>query len=402
MSYIPEIPYGAYWSTPFTKWQGSLAHCHSIELAAHVAKLELEKRNILPADFDHGVLGTTVPQKSVFYGTPWLMSMLGANQATGPMIGQACATGIRSVSNAVQEISAGLATCSLVVTADRCSNGAHLYYPNPTAPGGTGDHEDWVMDNFNCDPVGRHAMINTAENVAKKHDISTTQQHDVVLMRQEQYAMALSKDHAFQKRYMTLPFDIPTANFKKTRGQLSRDEGVVQSSAEGLQKLRPVLPEGTVTFGGQTHPADGNAGMIVTTPEKAREMSSDNNVRIRLLGFGSARVELAHMPEATVPAAKQALAQAGVAIKEIDAVKSHNPFAVNDILFSKQTGVALEQMNNYGCSLIWGHPQGPTALRSLIELIEELTLRGGGKGLFQGCAAGDSAMAVVVSVEVSD
>jgi acetyl-CoA acetyltransferase len=55
-------------------------------------------------------------------------------------------------------------------------------------------------------------------------------------------------------------------------------------------------------------------------------------------------------------------------------------------------------MNNYGCSLIWGHPQGPTGLRAIIELIEELALAGGGLGLFQGCAAGDSSMAVVVSV----
>ena len=55
-------------------------------------------------------------------------------------------------------------------------------------------------------------------------------------------------------------------------------------------------------------------------------------------------------------------------------------------------------MNNYGCSLIWGHPQGPTGLRAVIELIEELVLAGGGYGLFHGCAAGDTAMAVVLRV----
>ena len=55
-------------------------------------------------------------------------------------------------------------------------------------------------------------------------------------------------------------------------------------------------------------------------------------------------------------------------------------------------------MNNFGSSLIWGHPQGPTGLRGIIELIEELEMRGGGIGLFQGCAAGDSAMAVLIRV----
>ena len=100
-----------------------------------------------------------------------------------------------------------------------------------------------------------------------------------------------------------------------------------------------------------------------------------------------------------MPASRAALAQAGLAIGDLAAIKSHNPFAVNDILFARATGADLDAMNNYGCSLIWGHPQGPTGLRGIIELIEELVLRGGGHGLFQGCAAGDSAMAVVLSVD---
>jgi acetyl-CoA acetyltransferase len=104
------------------------------------------------------------------------------------------------------------------------------------------------------------------------------------------------------------------------------------------------------------------------------------------------------MPYAPVPAAKRALAAAGISIAEITAVKSHNPFAVNDLCFAHETGFDVMKMNNYGCSLVWGHPQGPTGLRAIIELIEELEMRGGGYGLFHGCAAGDSAMAVVLQV----
>ena len=104
------------------------------------------------------------------------------------------------------------------------------------------------------------------------------------------------------------------------------------------------------------------------------------------------------MPEAPVPAAQRALDQAGLAIKDMRAIKTHNPFALNDILFSRLTGTGLEKMNHYGSSLVWGHPQAPMATRSVIELIEELALCGGGCGLFTGCAAGDSAMAVVVQV----
>jgi len=90
------------------------------------------------------------------------------------------------------------------------------------------------------------------------------------------------------------------------------------------------------------------------------------------------------MPEAPVPAAMATLDAAGLTIGQIDAVTTHNPFAVNDIYFSRHTGYPLERMNAYGCSLIFGHPQGPTGLRSVAELIEELRQRGGGTGLFTG------------------
>ena len=58
-------------------------------------------------------------------------------------------------------------------------------------------------------------------------------------------------------------------------------------------------------------------------------------------------------------------------------------------------------MNNFGCSLVWGHPQAPMGIRGVIELIEELAQRGGGFGLFAGCAAGDTAMAVVVESPIA-
>ena len=140
---------------------------------------------------------------------------------------------------------------------------------------------------------------------------------------------------------------------------------------------------------------------MVTTPARARELARDGNVRVRLLGFGQARVEQAYMPEAVIPAATDALGMAGLGIGDIEAVKTHNPFAVNDIVFARTTGFALERMNNFGCSLIWGHPQAPTGTRAIIELIEELAQRGGGRGLFSGCAAGDTAMALVLRVEVA-
>jgi acetyl-CoA acetyltransferase len=291
-----------------------------------------------------------------------------------------------------------MASAALGLTCDRTSNGPHLYYPNPKGVGGSGASEDWVLDNFNCDPLGGHAMLETAENVAATHGFSTAEQHEIVLRREQQYRMALQDDSAFLRRFMTLPFEVPTANLRKTMSTLAGDEGISHSTAEGLAKLVPVRQGGTVTFGAQTHPADGNAAILVATPQRAAELSINPKMAVRLLGFGQARVALARMPEATVPAAQRALAQAGLTIDQIDAIKTHNPFALNDLYFARAMGVNSADMNNYGCSLVWGHPQAPMGTRSVIELIEELALRGGGRGLFTGCAAGDSAMAVVLEV----
>jgi len=398
VTYKAEIPYGAYWSTPFARWQGAFANLHSIEFAAHVARKELASRGIAPASLDHGVLGLSVPQQHSFFGLPWLSGLTGAGQIGGPTLMQACATGVRVLLAAAQEIECGLAQVSLALTCDRTSNGPHLYYPNPRGPGGTGAHEDWVMDNFNCDPLGPHAMVRTAENVAARHKITTAEQHEVVLQREQQYRDALADDSAFHKRFMALPFEVPDPRYRKTVATLAGDEGINFSTAQGLAKLKPVLEGGTVTHGAQTHPADGNAAMVLASAGRARELSRDSRIRIRLHGFGQARAALGYMPEAPIPAAQRALSQAGKNFADMAAIKTHNPFAVNDILFSRQTGVPLERFNRYGCSLVWGHPQAPMGTRAVIELVEELVLRGGGWGLFTGCAAGDTAMAVVLEV----
>ena len=396
------IPYGGYWSTPFARWQGSLAHLHSMEFAAHTTRQALAARELDGNTFDYGVLGMTIPQKSCFYGLPWVTAMAGLGHVAGPTVSQACATSARVVASACQEIQAGSAACVLALTTDRISNGPHLYYPDPQGPGGTGQAEDWVMDNFSRDPYAQCDMTRTAENCAARWKVSTAEQHEVVLRRYQQYQQALETHGdglSWQQKYMLLPLAVPDRNYRKTVTNLAGDEGVIATSAEKMARLKPVHEGGTVTYAGQTHPADGNAGMIIASADKARALSRDPGITISIIAFGQAREEPAWMPAAPIPASRRALARAGISIQDVKALKSHNPFAVNDIIFAREMGIDVMSMNNYGCSLIWGHPQGPTGMRALIELIEELVLLGGGYGLFHGCAAGDSAMAVVIRVD---
>ena len=394
------IPYGGYWSTPFCAWQGSFQNLHAIEFAADIGKRFLQERKISPKEFDELILGITVPQLSAFYGTPWLAGMLGAEHITGPMIGQACATGAKGVEVAALSVEAGVHKNVLVVYADRCSNGPLLVYPNPQAPGGTQDKESWVWDNFGNDPFAKNAMIETAENVAREVDVSKDEQDKIAFLRYQQYQEAIKDGKAFQKRYMIAPIEVKNRSGRKVLATVETDEGIYPTTLEGLQKLKPVMPNGTVTYGTQTHPADGNCGIIVTTREKAKQLSKKKNIEIQVLSYGEGKAKKGYMAMAIIPAAKIALKQAGISMADVGAIKTHNPFAVNDIYFCREMDIDWEDMNNYGSSLIYGHAQGPTGARLIIELIEELAMKGGGYGLFDGCAAGDTGAAVVLEVRV--
>jgi acetyl-CoA acetyltransferase len=319
--------------------------------------------------------------------------MMGMDGVTGPNIGQACATSVRCLVHGAEELVTGGATTFLAVTADRTSNGPHIYYPDPTGPGGTGQKEDWVLDNFGRDPWAKNAMIQTAEKVAAEAGIDRAPQDEVALLRYEQYTRALDDDRAFQKRYMVTPLEVKNPR-GKVLATVETDEGVFPTTAEGLAKLRPVLEGGTVTFGSQTFPADGNAGMVLAGKDRR-----DANVTVRIVSYAQARMGKGLMAMANVPATKLALERAGISIGDVSAITSHTPFAVNDVYFCREMGIGHEDMNRYGCSLVWGHPQAPTGLRGIIELIEELVLAGGGWGLFTGCAAGDTAGALVLKVD---
>jgi acetyl-CoA acetyltransferase family protein len=392
------IPYGGYYSTPFSRWQGNMQYDNSVILAANTARRWfLEKRKIDPTIIDYLFFGSTVAQKHWFVSHNYAASILTDDQkfVPGLFINQACATSTTILNLCAMNIELGNYEVAYGLMADRCSNGPHTVWPDPLGPGGMPDREDWNMDNFAGTPRHRAFMAETAENVAKDIGITKEECDAVVLRRFQQYQMALANDRAFQKLYMFAPEVMVTK--KKTR-LLEEDEGWTPTTAEGLAKLKPQFPGGVLSYGAQTFPADGNAGIIVTTRDKAKELSADPKIEIQVVSYGFSRVKPKYMPAAPIPAAEMALATAGLKVNEMKAIKTHNPFAVNDLALAKKTGFDVMKMNNYGSSLIYGHPQGPTTGRAIIEMIEELALLGGGYGLLTGCSAGDTAAALVVKV----
>jgi len=389
------IPYSGYYSTPFARWQGSLANVNAITIGAETTKRWMANKNWDPNVLDYLILGITIGQPKVFYGGPWASALIGAAGIPGCVLSQACSTSTTGIYQAAMGVETGMYATAYCLMVDRTSNGPHTIWPNPQGPGGQVVSEDWVMDHFSLDPWAGGAMIQTAENVAKEAGIQREQCDAVTLRRYAQYQDALAEDNAFQKRYM-FPIEIQISRKKSIT--VSTDEGVMPTTEDGLAGLRPVLPDGVHTFGSQTHPADGNCGILVTTRERAKELSSDPKIEIQVVSYGYARAKKGFMAMAVVPAVKMALEKAGLSIDQMKAVKTHNPFAANDIYMSDQMNIDVMSFNNYGCSLIFGHPQAPTAGRSIIEGIEEVAMAGGGYLLFGGCAAGDTGAAIILKI----
>jgi acetyl-CoA acetyltransferase len=388
------VPYKGYWSSPFCKWQGAFQNQHAVVLAADTAKKFFEVRGITPDIFDSLVFGATIPQKMWFYDAPWFATLMGNPYISGPRVAQACATATVAIKTAAVSVEAGSDANVLVATCDRSSNCPNILWPNPAGLGGKPDFESWMLDGFNFEPTGDTGPLGTAINVTKEHGITREESDALVVDRYNKYLMSTANGREFQKRYM-LPVEVKIS--RKESIMVEEDEGITPCTAEGLAKLR-TMPDSILNAGSQTHAADGNAGMIVTTKAKADELSADKSVTIQILSYGYARAKKAHMPDAPVPASQRALEMAGIKVSDLKAVKTHNPFSVNDIIMRKLMGIDDKIFNNYGSSLIFGHPQGPTVMRLAIEAIEELVIKGGGYGLVAGCAAGDTGAALVIKV----
>ncbi len=302
------VPVNSTWFSPFARWQGPLADVSSIDLAVDVARRALRDRRIEPASLGMLVLGQSIPQPGSFYAPPTIAARIGAAGISGPAIAQACATSAACLGHAAAAVELGEDRPVLVLTTDRTSNGPVLIYPQTSSSGGAPITEQWVLDSFKCDPWAGHSMLEIAEFVAKEESISREEMDEVTALRYAQYRASLENDRAIQRRAM-VPVEIRKG--KKQTTTIDADVGVHDTSLEALAKLPVVLDDGRITYGTQTHPADGTAGVVVTGRARAREIAAGRG-SLRVLATAFARADRARMPKAPVVAARALLNEAGL------------------------------------------------------------------------------------------
>jgi len=235
-------------------------------------------------------------------------------------------------------------------------------------------------------------MITAAGIAARKYRASKEETDDVAYHRYQQYFQA--KESGFLDRVM-VPLDILNVAGRPL-GRIDDDLGVREITRDGLRAMREL--DTCVTGGTQTHASDGMACLLVTTEERARELSPRPEIDISFVAKAEVRTRPSLMPEAPALAVQKLLDRTGLTMADMAVVKNHNPFAVNDVIFAQLLDYDWREMNNTGCPLVWGHPQGPTLTRVAIEGFEEAVELGGGHVLIFGCAAGDVGIASIFKV----
>jgi acetyl-CoA acetyltransferase len=235
-------------------------------------------------------------------------------------------------------------------------------------------------------------MISAAGKTARKYKCDRAETDDVAHHRYEQYFEA--RESGILDRVL-VPLEVLNVQGRPL-GRIDADDGVRRMTLGDLNAMREL--DTCVTAGTQTHASDGMATLLVCNQERVEELSPNPEIEIRFVAKTEVRAHASMMPEAPALAVQSVLDMCDLTMDDMAVVKNHNPFAVNDVIFSQVTGYDWRKMNNTGCPLVWGHPQGPTLTRVVIEALEEAVSLGGGYVLVFGCAAGDVGIAAVLNV----
>ncbi len=396
------IPYGTWGGSWFPAWHTSaLADVDIARFAADSMPLIMSKRGVEISELDYLVSGSTIPWLYKFWNSPYLSHSFG-KRLPGMHIEQACATGLQAVIKSAAHIQGGSHNVVGVLAFDKTSNSPAGVFPSQGTYRRTEVISD-IWDNFGYDPstgqsgfnqaTGETSMIACAGRAARKYKIDMREVAEISFLRYQQYFEA--KDNGTLDKYL-FPLTVLDVRGQKV-GVVDGDYGIRRyTSLDQFSGEREL--DTCVTPGGQTHASDGMFTMLVTTQEKAADLSPRPEISIQLIASEEVRTDPGFMPQATGEAVKKLLDRTGLTMDDMTAVYDHNPFAVNDAVFSKMLNHDWEDMNNTGCPLVYGHPQGPTLVRVVVEALELTVTRGGGYALVFGCAAGDVGIAAIFRV----
>ena len=303
-------------------------------------------------------------------------------------INKVCGSGLKAVSLAANAIACKQADLIIAGGQENMSLGMHGTYIRGGKKFGDEKLIDFMMYDGLTDVFSGVAMGITAENIAKKFNISREMQDEFAVKSQAK-AAAAQKTGRFKNEIVPIEVQI-----KKETKIFDYDEGVRgDSSLEVLSKLRPAFdPAGTVTAGNASTINDGAAAVLVASGEVVKKYNL--NPIARIVSTGMCGVDPSIMGTGPVPASKLALARAGWTVDDLDLVEANEAFAVQACYVNEQMKWDTSKVNVNGGAVAIGHPIGASGARVLVTLLHEMQKISAKKALATLCIGGGMGIAM--------
>ena len=373
--------------TPIGAYKGSLKDIRSDQLGSKVISEVLKNSKFTKDEIDEVIMGQVLTagcgqnparQAAINAGIPI--------SKPAHIINQVCGSGLRAVISAYQSIKLG--ECSVIISGgqENMSLAPHsILYRNEK---NISDDKllDTIMNDGLIDAFNNYHMGVTAENIAKKFNISREEQDEFALNSQRKTEMAINKNK----------FDDELIVIKNNEDIINKDEHPRAGlKISDLNKLKTVFQKkGTVTPGNSSGINDGAAALLLTSLDEAKKKSIKPLAKI--ISWSAVGVDPSLMGLGPIGAVREAIKKAKWNLDEIDLFEINEAFAAQSIAVIRELGIDQKKVNVNGGAIALGHPIGASGARILVTLIHELKRQKKNKGCATLCIGGGMGIALCI------
>jgi 3-oxoadipyl-CoA thiolase len=385
--------------TPIGRYGGALKSVRPDDLAAHVVRAVVERGRVDPAEVEDVYLGCANQAGEDNRNVARMAALLAGLpiEVAGVTVNRLCGSGLEAVNQAARAAMLGEGELFVAGGVESMTRAPFVFGKAEATFGRTPPQVydttiGWRFTNPRMAALGHTlALGETAEVVAERYDISRETQDRFALESQRRAAAAIAEGRFADE---LVPVSVP--NPKSDPTLFAADEHPrPDTTLESLAKLKPAFkPGGTVTAGNSSGVNDGAAALLIASSEAARRR--DLAPLARIAGMAVAGVEPAAMGLGPIPAARKALARAGLAAADLDLVELNEAFASQSIACINELGLDPAKVNVNGGAIALGHPLGASGARLLTTLVHELRRRGGRYGLATMCIGVGQGIATIV------
>jgi acetyl-CoA C-acetyltransferase len=373
--------------TPIGTYKGSLKDIKAHELGSIVINEVLKKNKFNQNEIDEIIMGQVLTtgmgqnparQAAINAGIPF--------SKPAHLINQVCGSGLRSVISGYQSIKLGDAKCIIAGGQENMSMAPHsIFYRNEKKISEEKLVDTMINDGL-IDAFNNYHMGVTAENVAKKFNIS----------RQEQDEFALNSQKKTQTAILNNKFDEELIKINQSGNIISKDEHPRSDiKLSDLKKLKTIFKKnGTVTPGNSSGINDGAAALLLTTLDEAKKRSIKPLAKI--VSWASVGVDPSLMGLGPIKAVREAVKKASWNLKEVDLFEINEAFAAQSLAVIRELNIDKNKVNVNGGAIALGHPIGASGARILVSLVHELKRQNKNKGCSTLCIGGGMGIALCI------